>query len=200
MHLNLFIMEKRGFTYLLSLLFAISFLACSDDDDNGNDNGMPDPDMGRFEMSVSGDASHEIEGLAFFVTAVNPDTGQEITSLTLVKEGEPASVTMLTIGGSRPSSGTYTIEDYLLFDVDEDFQYPDDVFLGMGYHSYNASVLYFYSKAGQLTINHSSLVNVSGSFSFSADGFQSDPPMVDGDLEISGVFNAIVTDTPPAHP
>lgn len=174
-------MKRRIAYFFLFATASLLFLGCSDDDPTGPQ------DEGSFTVSISGDISSSISGLAIFGSATDPESGDDAfvlwfaTDTDDIESGE--NLWFARYGTSRPGTGSYIIADVEDFDG-EDWN-PEDF-----YSLYWGNDAVVWSQAGTLQISNSTDNRIIGSFEFSGIGIS----MQDGetiDVTVEGEFDAV---------
>ena len=184
--INPFIMTKRFFNILLTIVFSFIVTSCADE--NGDDPLGLSP--ATFEASMSGDAEHNFSGAAFYSVYTDHELDKTFFILSFVSQAQPTINLWFATTGDRPAAGTYTIIDFDQEDMDEDWDFPEGEFGAWLIENPGEEARYFFSNAGSIHIQHSSQEAVTGEFSFTATGFAMDNMEETLDISVDGSFNA----------
>ena len=185
---------------ILILLFLLS--ACADD----NDIDVIDEDLGRFQVTISGDVNEELEGNAIFSQYVDDiDQPEEFFFTVFLEAATEAEGTVIWFarGGELPEEDTYPVHDMDEGDMDDliDWVFEIDHFLAwmFDYVFVTQTIEFtdlFFSEEGSITLEVVDMENVAGTFEFSAIGYPVEDPEQEIEVLLIGEFNAVPGEVP----
>ncbi len=185
---------------ILILLFLLS--ACADD----NDIDVIDEDLGRFQVTISGDVNEELEGNAIFSQYVDDiDQPEEFFFTVFLEAATEAEGTVIWFarGGELPEEDTYPVHDMDEGDMDDliDWVFEIDHFLAwmFDYVFVTQTIEFtdlFFSEEGSITLEVVDMENVAGTFEFSAIGYSVEDPEQEIEVLLIGEFNAVPGEVP----
>jgi len=186
---------------LLALVFALSFsLAGCDDDDyreipgNGGED-LPDP--GEFQATITGDIERDLKGTAFYEIMEDPASTEVFFFLNLAVTDSPGHSIWASKGGPRPASGSYSILNMDMEDINESWLFDHDRFAVWFIDDPAGNLSIFLADGGTMNIHRSHEDEVVGEFFVEATGFFLTDMNTPLKVEVRGAFNAKIGDVQP---